>query len=154
MLVVCHGGVCRVIESYFHDMTNEEYFRFSMGNCEVREYDLSLPQSFGEGEVTFYGTYTCPDCREALSLFAEQGFTAYRYVEITESTRALKEFLRLRDTRAELGPPVPLESWGGALFPVPRRHPDPGPRPVPGESQAGDRRSVRKVRLASPGGDD
>ena len=104
VLVVCHGGVCRVIESYFHDMTNEEFFLYSMGNCEVREYDLSLPQSFGEGEVTFYGTYTCPDCREALSLFAEQGFTAYRYVEITESTRALKEFLRLRDTRAELGP--------------------------------------------------
>ena len=43
VLVVCHGGVCRVIESYFHDMTNEEYFQFSMGNCEVREYQLELP---------------------------------------------------------------------------------------------------------------
>ena len=43
VLVVCHGGVCRVIESYFHDMTNEEYFQFSMGNCEVRQYQLELP---------------------------------------------------------------------------------------------------------------
>lgn len=42
VLVVCHGGICRVIESYFHDMTNEEYFQFSMGNCEVREYELEL----------------------------------------------------------------------------------------------------------------
>lgn len=44
VLVVCHGGVCRVIESYFHDMTNEEYFQFSMGNCEVRQYELELPE--------------------------------------------------------------------------------------------------------------
>lgn len=43
ILFVCHGSVCRVIESYFHDMTNEEYFQFSMGNCEVRQYQLELP---------------------------------------------------------------------------------------------------------------
>ena len=24
-------------------MTNEEYFQFSMGNCEVRQYQLELP---------------------------------------------------------------------------------------------------------------
>lgn len=40
LLVVCHGGICRVIESYFHDLTNEEFFRFGVKNCEVREYDL------------------------------------------------------------------------------------------------------------------
>lgn len=39
LLLVCHGGICRIIESYFHDMTNEEFFRFSMKNCEVREYE-------------------------------------------------------------------------------------------------------------------
>lgn len=39
LLLVCHGGVCRIIESYFHDMTNEEFFCFSMKNCEVREYE-------------------------------------------------------------------------------------------------------------------
>lgn len=50
VLVVCHGGICRIIESYFHDMTNEEFFQFSMGNCEVREYELDLPQG-EEGET-------------------------------------------------------------------------------------------------------
>ena len=44
VLVVCHGGICRIIESYFHNMTNEEFFQFNMGNCEVREYELDLPQ--------------------------------------------------------------------------------------------------------------
>ena len=47
VLVVCHGGICRVIESYFRNMTNEEFFQFNMGNCEVRQYELCLPQ--GEG---------------------------------------------------------------------------------------------------------
>lgn len=50
VLVVCHGGICRIIETYFHDMTNEEFFHFRMGNCEVREYDLDLPQG-EEGET-------------------------------------------------------------------------------------------------------
>ena len=44
VLVGCHGGICRIIESYFHNMTNEEFFQFNMGNCEVREYELDLPQ--------------------------------------------------------------------------------------------------------------
>ena len=39
VLVVCHGGICRVIESYFHDLTNDEYFRFTTKNCEVRQYE-------------------------------------------------------------------------------------------------------------------
>lgn len=38
VLLVCHGGVCRIIETYFHDMTTEEYSNFFMGNCELREY--------------------------------------------------------------------------------------------------------------------
>jgi broad specificity phosphatase PhoE len=50
VLVVCHGGICRIIESYFHDMTNEEFFHFNMGNCEVREYVLDLPKG-EEGET-------------------------------------------------------------------------------------------------------
>ena len=51
VLVVCHGGICRIIESYFHDMSNEEFFQFSMGNCEVWEYELDLPK--GEGGETW-----------------------------------------------------------------------------------------------------
>ncbi len=38
VLLVCHGGVCRIIETYFNDMTTHEYANFFMGNCELREY--------------------------------------------------------------------------------------------------------------------
>lgn len=38
-LLVTHGGICRVIRSYFEDMGNEEFVQFSQGNCEVRVYD-------------------------------------------------------------------------------------------------------------------
>ncbi|MBQ9375281.1 MAG: histidine phosphatase family protein [Ruminococcus sp.] len=38
VLLVCHGGVCRVIETYFRDMTTNEFLHFFMGNCELREY--------------------------------------------------------------------------------------------------------------------
>lgn len=40
VLLVCHGGVCRVIETYFHDMTTEQFSHFFMGNCELREYHI------------------------------------------------------------------------------------------------------------------
>ncbi|MBR2283651.1 MAG: histidine phosphatase family protein [Ruminococcus sp.] len=46
VLLVTHGGVCRVIETYFNDMTNEEYAGWFMGNCELREY---FPGSDGGG---------------------------------------------------------------------------------------------------------
>lgn len=38
VLIVSHGGVCRVIETYFHDMTTEEYSGWFMENCEIRSY--------------------------------------------------------------------------------------------------------------------
>ena len=37
-LLVTHGGICRMIRSYFEDMGNEEFVQFSQGNCEVRMY--------------------------------------------------------------------------------------------------------------------
>ena len=40
VLLVCHGGVCRVIKTFFEDMTNEEYFNYSPDNAFVAEYDL------------------------------------------------------------------------------------------------------------------
>ncbi len=40
VLIVCHGGICRVIDSYFHDMTLDRFMHFFMGNCELREYEL------------------------------------------------------------------------------------------------------------------
>ena len=37
-LLVTHGGICRIIRSYFEDLGNEEFVQFSQGNCEVRRY--------------------------------------------------------------------------------------------------------------------
>ena len=39
-LLVAHNGICRVICSYFQDMTNREYARMGMGNCEIRRFDF------------------------------------------------------------------------------------------------------------------
>lgn len=41
LLLICHGGVCRVLSSYFHDMTNDEYFSYSMKNAGFEKYSLS-----------------------------------------------------------------------------------------------------------------
>lgn len=39
-MLVAHNGIARVVESYFRDMTNEEYARFGVKNCEVVRYDF------------------------------------------------------------------------------------------------------------------
>ena len=40
VLLVCHGGVCRIIRTYFEDMTNEEFYGYSPENGVVSEYML------------------------------------------------------------------------------------------------------------------
>lgn len=39
ILLVCHGGVCRVIRSYFTDMTNDEFFHYRPDNAAMEEYE-------------------------------------------------------------------------------------------------------------------
>ena len=39
ILVVCHGGIVRVIHSYFHDMTNEELMTWLPENCCIQSYE-------------------------------------------------------------------------------------------------------------------
>lgn len=39
VLIVCHGGVMRLIRSYFEDMTNDEYYHYSEPNASVREFE-------------------------------------------------------------------------------------------------------------------
>lgn len=39
-LLVAHNGISRVIESYFRNMTNEEYAEFGIKNCEIKCYEL------------------------------------------------------------------------------------------------------------------
>lgn len=43
-----------------------------------------------------YGTHICIDCRNYLALQKSRGFAA-TFIEITEDTAKLKEFLALRD---------------------------------------------------------
>lgn len=38
-ILVAHNGIARVVNSYFYNMTNEEYASFGVRNCEVREYN-------------------------------------------------------------------------------------------------------------------
>ena len=37
-LLVAHNGIARVVQSYFYDMTNEEYAMAGIKNCELVEY--------------------------------------------------------------------------------------------------------------------
>ncbi|MEG1427525.1 MAG: histidine phosphatase family protein [Oscillospiraceae bacterium] len=41
ILIICHGGICRVINSYFNDMSNNDFSHFKTGNCEIHEYRLT-----------------------------------------------------------------------------------------------------------------
>ena len=40
VLLVCHGGVCRMVRSYFMDLTNDEYSYYYAGNAELVEYEF------------------------------------------------------------------------------------------------------------------
>ncbi len=37
-LLVAHNGIVRSVNSYFYDMTNEEYGNYGIKNCELKEY--------------------------------------------------------------------------------------------------------------------
>ncbi len=37
-LLVTHGGICRIIRSYYEDMENEEFVLYAQGNCEIMAF--------------------------------------------------------------------------------------------------------------------
>lgn len=39
-LLVAHNGIARIVESYFCDMTNEEFAAFGIHNAEIRSYEM------------------------------------------------------------------------------------------------------------------
>lgn len=39
-ILVAHNGIARVVNSYFHEMTNEEYASFGVKNCQILKYDF------------------------------------------------------------------------------------------------------------------
>lgn len=41
-ILVAHNGISRVIQSYFYEMTNEEYAEFGVKNCAVLKYDFEV----------------------------------------------------------------------------------------------------------------
>lgn len=40
ILLVTHGGVCRILHSYFFDMDNEQFASYTTRNCEIKRYCL------------------------------------------------------------------------------------------------------------------
>lgn len=38
ILLITHGGVVRMIHSYFFSLSNEEFASFGIHNCEIKEY--------------------------------------------------------------------------------------------------------------------
>lgn len=40
ILIICHGGICRIIRTYFIDMTNDEFFNYTLENGKIEEYEL------------------------------------------------------------------------------------------------------------------
>lgn len=39
-ILVAHNGIARMVQSYFQDMTNEEFATFGVKNCQVLRYDF------------------------------------------------------------------------------------------------------------------
>lgn len=38
-ILVAHNGIARMVQSYFHDMTNEEFGAFGVDNCTILKYE-------------------------------------------------------------------------------------------------------------------
>ena len=41
-ILVAHNGIARMVNSYFYEMTNDEFAAFGVGNCAVVEYVYRL----------------------------------------------------------------------------------------------------------------
>ena len=39
-LIVAHNGIARIVNSYFYDMTNEEYASFGVKNSSLTRFDF------------------------------------------------------------------------------------------------------------------
>lgn len=39
-ILVAHNGIARVVQSYFYEMSNEEYAAFGVKDCAVLRYDF------------------------------------------------------------------------------------------------------------------
>lgn len=39
-LLVAHNGIARAVQSYFYDMSNDEFSAFGIDNCQILRYDF------------------------------------------------------------------------------------------------------------------
>ena len=53
-------------------------------------------------KVTIYGMHKCINCRETMELFDSKEIS-YDFIEITDSTTTMKEFLKYRDNEKLFG---------------------------------------------------
>lgn len=47
VLLVSHGGVSRLINTYFHDMENDTFYNYLPDNCELTLYEAEAPRCSG-----------------------------------------------------------------------------------------------------------
>ncbi len=40
VLIVCHGSISRIMNTYFTGMTNDEFWGYLLDNCELKEYNV------------------------------------------------------------------------------------------------------------------
>ena len=40
VLLICHGGVSRLINTYFKDITNDDFFHYELENAKLMEYEV------------------------------------------------------------------------------------------------------------------
>jgi len=48
-ILVAHNGIARMVQSYFYDMTNEEYASFGVANCSITKYEWQDENAFDAG---------------------------------------------------------------------------------------------------------
>ena len=40
VLLICHGGVSRLINTYFNDISNDDFFHYELENAKLQEYEI------------------------------------------------------------------------------------------------------------------
>lgn len=83
ILLVTHGGVCRLIENYFNGMDNEEFASFFMQNCETRTFEFPNPN------------------RDTLQVLSEEGL--FRLENEKPALKAEQESLKQRSAYGNPG---------------------------------------------------
>lgn len=81
-LLVAHNGIARAVQSYFYEMTNEEFAAFGIKNCEIRKYE------FEKGSVMSKNRQIIPLFREKWKgTVIPMRYTAMEYYDVEINRR-------------------------------------------------------------------